>query len=54
MYYKFVFVLKKYNLILLTKNLKKSNIIIIINIANKIVKPKTDIRIQKLQIDNKL
>ena len=49
-----VFAPKKYELIHLSRNPKKFNMFTVIQIGNKIIKPKTDIRILGLQIDSKL
>jgi hypothetical protein len=52
--HEFVFVSIKYELIHFTRNSKKFNMIVILNIVNNIIESKTNIRVLELQIDTKL
>jgi hypothetical protein len=52
--HEFVFASIKYELIHFTRNSKKFNIIVILNIINNIIESKTNIHVLELQIDIKL
>jgi hypothetical protein len=52
--HEFVFASIKYELIHFTKNSKKFNMIVILNIINNIIESKMNIRVLELQIDIKL